>query len=52
VRDWFHFTELISTLPAAGLRVLELRTDRKLDAAFRKELFLTASQTAEQAFAP
>lgn len=52
VRDWFHFTELISALPAAGLRVLELRTDRKLDAAFRRELFLTASQSAEQAFAP
>ena len=52
VRDWFHFTELISVLPAAGLRVLELWTDRKHDAAFRRDLFLAASQAAEQAFAP
>jgi len=52
VRDWAHFTELISALPAAGLRVLELRTDRKHDAAFRRELFAAASQAAEQAFAP
>jgi 2-succinyl-5-enolpyruvyl-6-hydroxy-3-cyclohexene-1-carboxylate synthase len=52
VRDWFHFTELISVLPAAGLHVLELWTDRKNDAAFRRELFLAASQSAEQAFAP
>jgi len=52
VRDWAHFAELISALPAAGLRVLELRTDRKHDAAFRRELFLAASQSAEQAFAP
>jgi 2-succinyl-5-enolpyruvyl-6-hydroxy-3-cyclohexene-1-carboxylate synthase len=51
VRDWFHFTELISALPAAGLRVLELWTDRKHDAAFRRELFLAASQSAEQTFA-
>ena len=51
VRDWFHFMELISTLPATGLRVLELWTDRKRDAAFRRELFLAASQSAEQAFA-
>jgi 2-succinyl-5-enolpyruvyl-6-hydroxy-3-cyclohexene-1-carboxylate synthase len=39
VRDWAHFVELISVLPAAGVRVLELRTDRKHDAAARKALF-------------
>ncbi|HVS51239.1 MAG TPA: 2-succinyl-5-enolpyruvyl-6-hydroxy-3-cyclohexene-1-carboxylic-acid synthase [Opitutaceae bacterium] len=39
VRDWAHFTTLISTLPAAGIRVLELRTDRKRDAATRKRFF-------------
>jgi 2-succinyl-5-enolpyruvyl-6-hydroxy-3-cyclohexene-1-carboxylate synthase len=39
VRDWPHFTELVSTLPAAGVRVLEVRTDRKRDAAARKALF-------------
>jgi 2-succinyl-5-enolpyruvyl-6-hydroxy-3-cyclohexene-1-carboxylate synthase len=45
VRDWVHFTELISTLPAAGLRVLELRTDRKRDAAARKVLFTEIAAT-------
>jgi 2-succinyl-5-enolpyruvyl-6-hydroxy-3-cyclohexene-1-carboxylate synthase len=39
VRDWAHFTELIASLPAAGIRVLEIRTDRKRDAALRKQLF-------------
>lgn len=38
VRDWAHFAELMSTLPTAGLRVLEVRTDRKRDAARRKAL--------------
>lgn len=39
VRDWAHFTELIAALPASGIRILELRTDRKRDAAQRKALF-------------
>lgn len=39
VRDWKHFGRLVSKLPARGVRVLELRTDRKRDAAFRKALF-------------
>lgn len=39
VRDWTHFTELIATLPASGVRVLEVRTDRKRDSAMRKRLF-------------
>ena len=39
VRDWAHFTELISTLPATGMRVLEVATDRKRDAAMRKKWF-------------
>jgi len=39
VRDWPHFRELVSTLPAQGIRVLEVRTDRKRDAAQRKSLF-------------
>lgn len=45
VRDWAHFTNLISTLPATGLRVLELRTDRKHDAAKRKALFAELAAT-------
>lgn len=43
VRDWVHFGELISGLPAKGVRVLEIRTDRKCDAAFRKELFASVA---------
>lgn len=39
VRDWPHFVELVSSLPAAGIRVVEIRTDRKADAAGRRNLF-------------
>jgi 2-succinyl-5-enolpyruvyl-6-hydroxy-3-cyclohexene-1-carboxylate synthase len=39
IRDWEHFTSAVAALPASGVRVLELRTDRKLDAARRKQLF-------------
>ena len=39
VRDGEHLVESISMLPASGVRVLEVRTDRKRDAAFRKKLF-------------
>ena len=45
VRDWAHFTELISKLPASGIRVLEVRTDRKADAAARKALFAEIAAT-------
>ena len=43
VRDWTHLDSLVRTLPKRGLRVLEVRTDRKRDAAFRKELFAAAA---------
>ncbi len=39
VRDWPHFRELISALPDTGIRILELKTDRRADAATRKQLF-------------
>lgn len=39
VRDWDHFNSLIATLPATRIRLLELRTDRKHDAALRKQIF-------------
>lgn len=39
VRDWKHFAQLLAKLPARGVRLLELRTDRKQDAATRKALF-------------
>jgi 2-succinyl-5-enolpyruvyl-6-hydroxy-3-cyclohexene-1-carboxylate synthase len=43
VRDWEHFSTLIADLPASGVRVLEVRTDRKRDAARRKQLFAQAA---------
>jgi 2-succinyl-5-enolpyruvyl-6-hydroxy-3-cyclohexene-1-carboxylate synthase len=44
VEDWTHFEALISNLPAEGVRLLELRTDRKRDAAWRKEAFASAAR--------
>ncbi len=43
VRDWKHFSRLLAKLPRRGVRVLELRTDRKRDARFRQELFARLS---------
>jgi 2-succinyl-5-enolpyruvyl-6-hydroxy-3-cyclohexene-1-carboxylate synthase len=51
VRDWKHFIGLISVLPSSGVRVLEVRTDRKRDAATRKKLFAEAAVAAEKALA-
>lgn len=42
VEDWAHFETLVSSLPERGIRVLELWTDRKRDAAWRKEAFASA----------
>ncbi len=39
VKNWVHFIRLVRKLPEQGVHVLELRTDRKRDAAFRKKLF-------------
>jgi 2-succinyl-5-enolpyruvyl-6-hydroxy-3-cyclohexene-1-carboxylate synthase len=44
VEDWSHFESLISTLPDHGVRVLEVNTDRKRDAAWRKEAFASAGK--------
>ena len=44
VRDWRHFERLLAKLPTRGLRVLEVRTDRKNDAAVRKALFTAAAK--------
>ncbi|MBC8039243.1 MAG: 2-succinyl-5-enolpyruvyl-6-hydroxy-3-cyclohexene-1-carboxylic-acid synthase [Opitutaceae bacterium] len=38
-KDIAHLSGLVSSLPAAGVRVLEVRTERARDAAFRKTLF-------------
>jgi len=39
VGTWTEFGELVAQPPERGVRVLELRTDRKKDAATRKALF-------------
>lgn len=44
VEDWTHFEALVSNLPSDGVRLLELRTDRKRDAAWRKEAFASAAR--------
>jgi len=49
VTDWKHFSGLVEKLPKSGIRVLEVRTDRKRDAAFRKKLFAAAARAVEQA---
>lgn len=48
VRDWRHFAGLMAKLPKNGIRVLEICTDRKTDAAFRKKLFHDAAVAVEQ----
>jgi len=49
VKDWPHFASLIASLPESGVRVLELATDRKRDAAFRKELLAAVAAKAVSA---
>ncbi len=49
VRDRKHLAGLVSKLPGRGIRVLEVRTDRKRDAAFRKKLFAEVAQAGEKA---
>ena len=46
VRDLGHLEELAAQLPSAGLRVLEVATDRKADAARRKLIFAAAAASA------
>jgi 2-succinyl-5-enolpyruvyl-6-hydroxy-3-cyclohexene-1-carboxylate synthase len=45
VEDWSHFESLVSRLPASGIRVLEIATDRKRDAGWRKDAFASAART-------
>jgi 2-succinyl-5-enolpyruvyl-6-hydroxy-3-cyclohexene-1-carboxylate synthase len=49
VRDWAYFSELVSVLPTAGIRVLEVKTDRRKDAARRKQLFMSVAAAARAA---
>jgi 2-succinyl-5-enolpyruvyl-6-hydroxy-3-cyclohexene-1-carboxylate synthase len=39
IKDERQLGKLVAKLPRSGIRVLELRTNRKQDAAFRKQLF-------------
>ncbi|MBP0003015.1 MAG: 2-succinyl-5-enolpyruvyl-6-hydroxy-3-cyclohexene-1-carboxylic-acid synthase [Cyanobacteria bacterium SBC] len=39
IESWSHFTEALRVLPETGVRLLELRTDRKADAAWRQRAF-------------
>jgi 2-succinyl-5-enolpyruvyl-6-hydroxy-3-cyclohexene-1-carboxylate synthase len=48
-QSWEHFAELIGSPQPAGIRVLEVRTDRKRDAAIRKGLFAAAARAARAA---
>jgi 2-succinyl-5-enolpyruvyl-6-hydroxy-3-cyclohexene-1-carboxylate synthase len=49
VKDWPHFASLIAALPKAGIRVLEIKTDRKRDAAFRKEMLAAVAMVGGSA---
>jgi 2-succinyl-5-enolpyruvyl-6-hydroxy-3-cyclohexene-1-carboxylate synthase len=44
VEDWTHFEELVCRLPERGIRVLEVATNRKADAAWRMEAFASAAR--------
>lgn len=44
VKSWHHYEKLLRELPARGVRVLEIRTDRRADAQFRKSLFAMAAK--------
>jgi 2-succinyl-5-enolpyruvyl-6-hydroxy-3-cyclohexene-1-carboxylate synthase len=43
VRDVAHLATLVQTLPTHGVRVLEVKTERVRDAAFRKQLFASVA---------
>ena len=48
VRNWTQFGRLVARLPRRGIRLLELRTDRKHDAAFRQKLFVEVVRSIEK----
>ena len=50
VSNWTQLGEMLGALPASGVRVLELRTDRKRDAAIRKAMFAAAAEAAGGTF--
>ncbi|MBF2078252.1 MAG: 2-succinyl-5-enolpyruvyl-6-hydroxy-3-cyclohexene-1-carboxylic-acid synthase [Synechococcales cyanobacterium T60_A2020_003] len=44
IQSWTQFQELLSEFPDSGIRVLEIRSDRKQNAAWRSALFRAISQ--------
>lgn len=46
VKDWKHLRGLVGS-PVPGIRILEIATDRKRDAAFRRQLINGAAEAAE-----
>ncbi len=51
VADWNRFEAAIARLPASGMRILEVHTDRKADAAYRRRLGAAAADAVESALA-
>lgn len=49
IRDWAHLENELSAEILGGIRVLEVRTDRKHDAAWRKQAFAAAARAVERA---
>ncbi|MBI5381040.1 MAG: 2-succinyl-5-enolpyruvyl-6-hydroxy-3-cyclohexene-1-carboxylic-acid synthase [Opitutae bacterium] len=47
ITSWEQLVDQLSVLPATGVRVLEIPTDRKRDAATRKRLLATAAEAVE-----
>lgn len=43
IQSWTQFQDLLSEYPDSGIRVLELRSDRKQNAAWRSSVFRTIS---------
>ncbi len=41
IQNWEHLTDRLKTLPNQGIRVLEIKCDRGVDATWRKENFRT-----------
>jgi len=44
IESWLPLQDALKALPASGIRVLEIRTDRRRDVAFRKALFATVAK--------
>jgi 2-succinyl-5-enolpyruvyl-6-hydroxy-3-cyclohexene-1-carboxylate synthase len=52
IHDWGHFAGLIAALPSSGIRILEVPTDRRRDAAARKQLYADMANFDEDPYPP